>query len=308
MHQLDRRPALDTLELIQQYDTFLENIKTVADMGCGAGLDSEWWATLINNDDPPEPYNFKVFAVDRSEAELTKVPVHANITRVHKDFTKPTLFPIKMDLVWAHDCLQYSTNPLETLKFWNEVMNVNAMLMLTVPTHSGIEYNRYYSRTYQGCFYHFSPVNLIYMLAVNGFDCNDAYLQKKFNDPMIKLAVYKTKVAPMDPATTTWKDLIDKKLLNPSVVRSLMNHGHIRQEEIIYPWLDRENYFIDWIPQLTELRADPAQHTDVGAPEVWTQSGNTTVQQANVRVKETKTVKSSGIMRPIKPPKQSYKN
>jgi hypothetical protein len=115
----------------------------------------------------------------------------------------------------------------------------------------------------------------------------------------------------MDPETTTWSKLIDTKLLNPSVVRSIINHGHIRQEEIIYPWLNKENYFVDYVMPPTDpifLEADPAKHTDIGAPEVWTPSGNVTIKQAAPVTKETKKIKATGIIRPLAPPKQSYKN
>lgn len=302
------RHSVSILELIQQYDTFLENIKTVADMGCGTGEDTVWWATLTNNNTPPEPYNFTCYAVDRDERLLEKIPNLSNIIKMNRDFTEPHLFPLKIDLMWAHDSLQYSFNPMDTLKNWNHAMNVNGMLMLTVPAHHGIEYDRYYSRAYPGCFFHYTPANLIYMLAINGFDCNDAYLLKKFGDPWIQMAVYKSNVAPMDPANTNWSKLIEKKLLNPSVVRSVINHGHIRQEEIIYPWLTKENYFVDWIPQYTDIKVDPAQHTEVGAPEVWIPSGNVTIEQATPVTTGTKTVKPTGIIRPKAPPKQSYKN
>jgi len=50
MLQLDRH-SLPILETIRQYDTFLESLKNVADMGCGTGEDIAWWATLENYDD-----------------------------------------------------------------------------------------------------------------------------------------------------------------------------------------------------------------------------------------------------------------
>ena len=34
------------LDLIYGYDSFLDSLSIVADFGCGAGLDAEWWATL----------------------------------------------------------------------------------------------------------------------------------------------------------------------------------------------------------------------------------------------------------------------
>jgi SAM-dependent methyltransferase len=303
MHQLDRH-SLETLEILRQYDTFLESIKHVADMGCGSGEDIRWWATLMNNNDTPEPYNFNCFAVDRDGSKLAEVPDLKNIHKINRDYSDEHMFPISIDLIWAHDSLQYSTNPMQTLKRWNEAMTVNGMLILTVPQHSGVMYNQYYSRSYTGCFYHYTPTNLIYMLAINGFDCRDAYLLKKFNDPWINMAVYKTDIAPMDPTTTTWFDLIDKNLLHPTVVNSITSHGYLRQEDMLYPWLDKENYFVDYISQHSPGIDTSNVETEVmGVFNESTKSTKTTITQAVPAVKETLILKPITSLRP---PKKSY--
>ena len=301
MHQLaNERHAVPILENIRQYDTFLESLRTICDMGCGSGADTTWWATLENYDDPPEPYNFRVFAVDRDPLKLDQVPDLTNITKINKDFTNPSILPTDIDFMWAHDCLQYSTNPLETLKYWNEQMTTNGMMILSVPQHSGVEYNRYTNRTYTGCYYHFTPTNLIYMLAVNGFDCRDAYLLKKFNDPWIQMAVYKSDVAPMDPKTTTWLDLANKNLLHPSIVNSIEKNGHLRQEEIVMPWLDKENYFIDWLPVATEIPVEAGEPIVQGIFNKTIESNVSTIQQGELRVKESTLLKPIGVLRPPK--------
>lgn len=299
---------IEILETIRQYDTFLESIRTVADMGCGSGGHINWWATLENYNDPPEPYNFNCFAVDQDGSKLAQVPDRENIHKIASKYDVPNLFPISIDLMWAHDSLQYSSNPLHTLKMWNSYMTVNGMLLITVPQHNGVEYNRYYSRTYNGCYYNYTPTSLIYMLAVNGFDCRDAYLLKRFQDPWIQMAVYKTDVSVMDPDTTSWYELIDKNLLHPSIESSINSNGYLKQEEIVMPWLDKENYFIDYVSQWS-----PAPGTAGLAPVVdgvfneTKHSDLQTIQQAETAVKETK------ILKPLKinstpPTRKSYKS
>jgi len=270
-------------------------------MGCGTGEDITWWATLETRDDPPIPYNYNCFAVDRDAHKLSQVPDLVNVHKFQKDFNTRCI-PIQADLLWAHDSLQYSTNPIETLKLWNEQMNVDAMLVLSIPQHSGVADNKYYSRTHSGCFYNFTPTSLIYMLAVNGFDCKDAYMLKEFNDPWIHIAVYKSAIAPMDATTTTWTDLIDKGLLNSTVVNSINSYGYLRQEDILYPWLDRENYFIDYVSQWTEVPAEATRTVD-GVINISTPSDKQTIHQAKIVKKETKLGKPIGIMRP---PKKKY--
>jgi len=297
---MTNRHSLKILNQLREYDSFLESLKTIADVGCGTGEDIAWWATLESRDDPPVPYNYNCFAVDRDEDKLSKVPPLTNIHRLNKDFTAEVIFPVKIDLMWAHDSLQYSINPLQTLKYWNNQMQVNGMLIISVPQHSGVEYNKYYSRTHNGCYFHYTPTNLIYMLAVNGFDCRDAYMLKQFNDPWLQMAVYKSDVAPMDPATTTWQDLVDKKLLNPTVVESVTQYGYLRQEDIVYPWLDKENYFVDYVSQWTEIPEAAGEPKITGVFNNNKIADTTIIEQAPVVIKETKLSKPVGVLRPPK--------
>ena len=303
MQQLARH-SLELLNLIQQYDQFLESLKHIAIMGSGNSEDVEWWATLMDNDDPPKPYNFACHAVDIDATKLGQLPNLKNIHRNNNSFDAEYLFPVLVDFIYAHDCLQYSTNPLFTLNRWNSYLNTNGMLLLSVPQHTGIEYNRQYSRGYSGCYFHYTPINLIYMLAVNGFDCRDAYLLKRFQDPWINMAVYKSDVPPMDPATTSWYDLIDKNLLHPSIVDSVNANGYLKQEEICMPWLDRELYFIDYISQMMEF--PPATETNGVPSDEIIKSDKHQVEQPAIKEVKTQTFKPMPIK--SKPPtRKSYK-
>ena len=233
--------SLRMLDLISTYDGFMDSLTVIADMGAGSGLDINWWATAETNDDPPVPYNYVCYAIDKNISKLTDLP--KNVQVIQGNFEEK-LVPRTIDLLWCHDAFQYALNPIGTLKSWNEQMTVNGMLAITVPQSSNYLYNRLVNRVYDGCFYSHTVCNLIYMLAVNGFDCRDSYMYKAPNDPWIHLAVYKTDVEPMDPATTRWYDLADKGLLHDSLMASINKHGHLRQEDIILPWLDRDWYLV----------------------------------------------------------------
>jgi 2-polyprenyl-3-methyl-5-hydroxy-6-metoxy-1,4-benzoquinol methylase len=56
--------SLETLNLLYEYDDFMRSIKTVADIGCGQGLDLEWWATRTTRDDDATPLNIECIGVD----------------------------------------------------------------------------------------------------------------------------------------------------------------------------------------------------------------------------------------------------
>lgn len=235
--------SLQTLELIYGYDSFLDSIEVIADMGCGEGLDTKWWATLETRDDPPEPRNYQVYAVDRRMSLISdEVKLLPNVTCIEGNFEQ-RLIPRKVDLMWSHDSFQYAVNPLDTLKNWNLTMNVNGMLVLSLPQSMTYVYNKLEFRTENYSYYNYNICNLVYMLAVNGFDCRDAYFYKSVNSNWIHAAVYKDR-DPMDPATTSLYDLADKNLLHPSVVNSLNTYGYIRQEDVIYPWLDKDFYLV----------------------------------------------------------------
>lgn len=295
------------LNQLYEYDSFLDSLTTIADMGCGIGADITWWANLTTRDDPPVPHNYQCYAVDKDASKLKRVPDLPNIVKVNRDFNQ-TCLPVKIDLMWAYDSLQYSPNPLETLKVWNNMMNVDGMLVLAVPQHSGVQDGRYFSKSHSGCFYHYTPVNLLYMLAVNGFDCRDAYLLKQFNDPWIYAAVYKSPIPPMDPAQTTWVDLLDKKLLHPSIEQSIISNGYVRQEEIVIPWLDRENYFIDYISTWTEVPKEAGEPTVEGIINETVMATDSRIEQAPEVNKETKILKPVGVLRPPKKLDKTTKN
>ena len=234
--------SLRVLDLISLYDSFMDSLTVIADMGCGAGLDINWWATAMTRDDPPVPYNYTCYAVDKDFSHLTD-DLPSNVIKIQGNFEEK-LLPRTVDVMWSHDSFQYALNPLQTLKNWNEQMSLNGMLVLVVPQTSNYQYNRHVNRVHDGCYFQYNVCNLMYMLAVNGFDCKDSYMYKAPNDPWIHLAVYKTDVPSMDPATTRWYDLIEQDLLHDSLVASINKHGHLRQEDIILPWLDKDWYFV----------------------------------------------------------------
>lgn len=82
------------------------------------------------------------------------------------------------------------------------------------------------------------------MLAVNGFDCRDAYFYKDINDMWLHVAVYKSDVTPMDPQVSTWHDIVDANLVNDSVKQCIERYGYVRQEAILTTWLDKDYYRI----------------------------------------------------------------
>ena len=84
------------------------------------------------------------------------------------------------------------------------------------------------------------------MLAVTGWDCGAGFFRRRTGTPWIDLAVYKSTVEPLNPATTTWYDLAEKNLLPNSAQDSIERHGFVRQEDLVLPWLDKS---LSWLAQ-----------------------------------------------------------
>ena len=237
--------SLETLNLLYEYDDFMSNLKIIVDLGCGAGLDSKWWASLSDREEPPEPHNYKVYAIDTNikQIEPSILEENPNIIPIESNFEYHHLTE-KADFLWCHDAFQYAVKPLQTLANWNNMLNLNGMMIITIPQLQSYQYNRIVTRSISGCYYNHNVVSLMYMLAVSGFDCRDCFFIKNENSPWISAAVYKSQIADMDPAKTSWHDLGDKGLISDSAIASLSKHGYVRQEDLITRWLDKDFYLV----------------------------------------------------------------
>lgn len=244
--------SLEFLELIMQYESFLDSVTTVADFGCGLGYDMQWWDTLeyletyedaagseIEN---WKARNLRCFAVDVNSKQI-EVELSDRVSVIEGDFERRVL-PVNVDVIWCHNALHYATNPLDTLKIWNEQLNENGMLCIAMPLQNSYLNNRLTVRGIDRAYFNHNFLSLTYMLAVNGFDCRDAYFLKKENDFWLNAAVYKSHHAPMDPKKTSWWDLAELGLVNDSIKNSIDKNGFVRQEDVIYKWLDGNWHYI----------------------------------------------------------------
>jgi SAM-dependent methyltransferase len=235
--------SLKVLNLLREYDSFLDSIRVVADMGCGGGLDAKWWAELATRDDPPEPHNYIVYAVDKNikllESGIADIP---NIVPIEGNFEE-RIVPRQVDLIWAHDSLQYAANPMKTLATWKTSMNANGMLILSIPQTTFIKDNKLNIVSYHSQYYNYNVLNLTYMLAVNGFDCRDAYFYREQGTPWLYAAVYATELEPFTESVT-WYELAERRLINDSLVNSVNKYGYARVEDLLVSWLDKDNYRI----------------------------------------------------------------
>jgi SAM-dependent methyltransferase len=236
--------SLEVLNLLYGYDSFLDSLQTIADMGCGSGLDAEWWASLMTRDDPPEPRNYVVYAVDKNIEQIDPdiLKRNPNIWPIEGDFEQRTV-PLQVDLMWAHDSFQYAQDPWKCLATWKSTLNKDGMLIMTIPQGTYVRNSGLVVEQHSHQFYNYNILNLIYMLAVTGFDCRDAYFYRKKNSPWLYAAVYASQHEPLTTAAS-WYDLADRGLINDSLIHSVNATGHARLEDLVVTWLDKDFYKI----------------------------------------------------------------
>lgn len=229
----------EILDLFYEYDDFMASIGTLVDMGCGTGLDLEWWATRTTREDTPKPLNIKCTGIDRSPA-LEMAQQYSNIGYRSQDFEDDIeIYGKKYDVVWCHDAFQYAMNPVATLSKWWEITSKNGMLVLSIPQTTEMEYNKQAYDQPDFHYYNWTIVSLIHALSVSGWDCAAGFFHKAANDPWLTAVVYKGTVKPMDPRSTRWYELAEKGLLPETAAASVNKYGYLRQRDLVLPWLDR---------------------------------------------------------------------
>jgi SAM-dependent methyltransferase len=231
-HQESHRHSLETLSLLERYDDFMGSLETVYDMGAGAGYDAEWWATRTNPQ-TGKPYDIQCFALDAHDQR--RVHLRHNLNYLVADFEEPDPGR-RADLIWSHDSFRFTTNPLGLLKTWNSnLIDGGALMLITPQTHILHQGNKLPRATSYSYFY-YDITNLMYMLAVAGFDCRQGHFWKQRGDPWIHAFVYKIR-EPLDPKTTSLGTLVDLNAFTDSVINGIKSSGELRQEDIFTHWI-----------------------------------------------------------------------
>lgn len=234
--------SLETLNMLYEYDDFMESIGYLADMGCGQhGLDALWWATRTTREETPRPLNIKCLGIDLQATDGVDSQ-HRNLGFRCHDFEQPLDIANPFDVVWCHDAFQYVLDPFATLRTWRDLMADQSMLALILPQTTNLEFNRQAFDQPDFCYHNWTMVSLIHVLAVSGFNCREGFFRKRANDPWLHAVVYRSEHEPMDPRATTWLDLAERDLLPDSVANSYRRHGVVRQRDLVLPWLDRALY------------------------------------------------------------------
>jgi 2-polyprenyl-3-methyl-5-hydroxy-6-metoxy-1,4-benzoquinol methylase len=176
--EASHRHSLQTLETLYQFDDFMLSIENVIDMGCGQGLDMLWWATRTTRDTNARPLNIRCMGIDL-HGSCGATNQHRYVSYMPQDFEQPIrVHKRRFDVIWCHDAFQHVQDPFRTLRQWRDICTPGAMLALTVAQTTNLDLNREQFEQADGCYWHWTLVNLIHVLAVSGWNCAQGFFQK----------------------------------------------------------------------------------------------------------------------------------
>lgn len=243
-HEKHEHSFKNVLSYMYEYDDFMDSVGRVIDLGCDVeATDMLWWANATTRDETQTPLGIKCVGVNTFEKLNVK---HNNISYQNHDIESLNRVKRTFDIVWCYDQLQYLLNPYQALSNWWHIAEKDAMLVIAVPQTVNTEYHIQEYNLSLGHKYHYTMPQLIYMLAVNGWDCRSGFFKKTPGDPWLYAIVYKSNVEPMDPKETNIYKLVEEtELLPQCAVDGIHRYGKLRQRDLVLPWLDKNITIMD---------------------------------------------------------------
>ena len=237
-HEKHEHSFKNVLSYMYEYDDFMDSVGRVIDLGCDVeATDMLWWANATTRDETQTPLGIKCVGVNTFEKLNVK---HSSISYQNHDIESLNRVKRTFDIVWCYDQLQYLLNPYQALSNWWHIAEKDAMLVIAVPQTVNTEYHIQEYNLSLGHKYHYTMPQLIYMLAVSGWDCRSGFFKKTPGDPWLYAIVYKSNVEPMDPKENNIYKLAEEtELLPQCAVDGIHKYGKLRQRDLVLPWLDK---------------------------------------------------------------------
>jgi SAM-dependent methyltransferase len=225
--------AKQLFKYLEDYDDLMDSVTMIADMGCGPGNDIHYFANLKTPEGTPR--NIQCVAVDKDIKQF-RLGTPKNIKLLEADFETVKL-DRKADILWSFDALSFAKSPMNALINFRNNLHDAGMLFITVPQYTSIVDNRIITVCLDNTLHDFNICNLIYLLALAGFDTRDGFYFKQPDVPYITAAVYKSEAGPLN-LDTTWYNLMDLDLLPRFVEECVTKFGYPIAQKIILKWLD----------------------------------------------------------------------
>jgi len=123
-------------------------------------------------------------------------------------------------------------------------MQDTGMLYLRVPSTISVIYNKFQNYTKSGYYSTFTLTQLIYLLALNGFDCNDVFFKKTAYEDIIEVVTYKIS-EPYD-ANLNWGQLAEHNMLTDNMNEIINHKGYLTDQGLITKWIDGTVFDYRW--------------------------------------------------------------
>jgi len=123
-------------------------------------------------------------------------------------------------------------------------MSTGSMLYLCVPSTVSVYQNRFQNYTPGQNYNTFTVSQILYLLALNGFDVKDFYLQKEKYTDLIQVLTYKER-EPL-PYNTSWYEMFDMDILNENMKELVLGNGILSDQGLVTKWLDGTIYDYRW--------------------------------------------------------------
>jgi SAM-dependent methyltransferase len=234
--------SVETINELSNHYDFMSSIKNLLDIGCGKKcLDLQAWTSVTYEDDEGNviPFSINCTGLDKNPTDTLH---NKKIKTVEFDFNSGKDLELyeTFDVVWCHDVMQYSYSPINFLGFVNKRMNKNGLLYLCVPSTVSNKYNKFSNYTKTNYYNTFTLTQLIYLLALNGFDCKDAYFKKDPYVDIIEVITYKNSL-PLD-YNLNFYQLDEMGIFNESMSRLIFSNGYLDSIGLITSWINGRIY------------------------------------------------------------------
>ena len=228
--------ALGFLNLFD--DSMFDQNLDVLDVGCGLGLQADWWASRRPKHEA-DRYGMKEFtechAVDLYEPDAG---LKDKFYFRKEDFHKMSFDDNQFDIVWSHLSLEYSPKPLEALKEWRRVCKDDGHIYITVPGSFKKKFGRIHTEMKPGQQSWFTVPILMQQLAYAGFNPRNGYFQADFKNGLIRALVpANPDSVGFDPLVTSMYELAENGLFNDWVNGMIAERGTFDESKLVIQWV-----------------------------------------------------------------------
>lgn len=211
----------------------------VLDVGCGLGLQANWWASQrpkLDDDRFGLKASTECHAVDLypPDAEFAN-----NFYFKQEDYHNLSFSNEQFDIVWSHYSLEYSATPFKALAEWRRVCKPDGHLYITVPCSFRKKFGKIHTELKPGQQSWFTIVNLIYMLAYTGWLPKDAFFQADVRRGIVRGIIPANPEQPtaLDPLEVNLYDLADRGVFDRWVTAMINDRGTFDETNLVITWV-----------------------------------------------------------------------